>query len=95
MASLLGDGNRSLEFLNGLKPFLLKNTFYTELSTLPVIETPLHGATAIQDMLLQSWGGRLRVFPAVPADWRDVQIHQLRGEGGYLVSARGEQGTTQ
>ena len=95
MASLLGDGNRSLEFLNGLKPFLLKNTFYTELSTLPVIETPLHGATAIQDMLLQSWGGRLRVFPAVPADWRDVQIHHLRGEGGYLVSARREQGTTQ
>ena len=95
IAALLGDGDRALTLLNGLKGFLQKNTFYTELSTLPVIETPLHGATAMQDMLLQSWGGRLRVFPAVPASWPDVQFHQLRGEGAYLVSARREQGATQ
>ena len=59
------------------------------------METPLHGATAMQEMLLQSWGGRLRVFPAVPKEWSDVQIHQLRGEGAFLVSARREQRKTQ
>ena len=33
----------------------------------PVIETPLSGAQCIHDMLLQSWGGKIRVFPAVPS----------------------------
>lgn len=94
MAALLGDGDRALEFLNRLKKFLHANTFYSEAGGLPVIETPLHGATAIQEMLLQSWGGRLRVFPAVPTEWPAVQFHQLRGEGAYLISARREQGST-
>ena len=77
-----------------LKSYLRPNTFYAEIG-LPVMETPLHGATAMQEMLLQSWGGRQRVFPAVPIDWPDVQFHQLRGEGAYLVSARRERGKTQ
>ena len=94
IASLLGDGDRALEFLNGLKSFLHENTLYSEAGTLPVIETPLHGATAMQEMLFQSWNGRLRVFPAIPKDWPDVQFHQFRGEGAYLVSARREQGKT-
>ncbi|WP_442509516.1 glycosyl hydrolase family 95 catalytic domain-containing protein [Novipirellula sp. SH528] len=95
LAAVLGDGDRALEFLGGLKSFLHTNTFYSEAGGLPVIETPLHGATTIQEMLLQSWGGRLRVFPAVPQQWSDVQFHRLRGEGAYLVSARREQGATQ
>ncbi|MGD9418712.1 MAG: glycosyl hydrolase family 95 catalytic domain-containing protein [Verrucomicrobiota bacterium JB025] len=95
MAALLGDGDRALGFLNGLKSFLKPSTFYTEIDDLPVMETPLHGATAMQEMLLQSWGGRLRVFPAVPEAWPDVQFHQLRGEGAFLVSARRERGKTQ
>lgn len=94
MAALLGDGERALEFLDGLKFFLKPNTLYSEIG-LPVMETPLHGATAIQEMLLQSWNGRLRVFPAMPSAWPDAQFHQLRGEGAYLVSARREQGATQ
>jgi hypothetical protein len=94
MAALLGDGDRALKFLNGLKSFLKPNTFYSEID-LPVMETPLHGATAMQEMLLQSWGGRLRIFPAVPEEWPDVQFHQLRGEGAFLVSARRERGKTQ
>ena len=95
MAALLGDGERALNFLNGLKSFLQPNTFYYEIDHLPVMETPLHGATAIQEMLLQSWNGRLRVFPAVPEEWPDIQFHQLRGEGSFLVSARREKNKTQ
>lgn len=94
MAALLGDGDRALDFLNGLKSFLQANTFYYEIDHLPVMETPLHGATAMQEMLLQSWKGRLRIFPAVPKEWPDIQFHQLRGEGGFLVSARRKQGKT-
>lgn len=87
MASILGDGDRALQFLNGLKSFLRPNTMYAEIG-LPVMETPLHGATAIQEMLLQSWDERLHIFPAMPAAWPDAQFHQLRAEGAYLVSAR-------
>lgn len=94
MAALLEDGDRALGFLNGLKSFLKPNTFYSEIG-LPVMETPLHGATAMQDMLLQSWGKKLRIFPAVPEKWPDAQFHKLRGEGAYLVSARREQFKTQ
>lgn len=94
MSSLLGNGDQALNYINRLKPFLHKNTFYSEAGGLPVIETPLHGATSIQEMLLQSWGGRLRIFPGVPRKWTDVQFHQLRGEGAFVVSARLENGRT-
>lgn len=94
MAAMLGDGDRSLEFLDGLKSFLKPNTMYSEIG-LPVMETPLHGATAMQDMLFQSWGGRLRVFPATPGKWPEAQFDKLRGEGAYLVSAKRKLGKTQ
>lgn len=64
------------------------NTFYTEAGGKnPVIETPLAGAASATELLFQSWGGKLRVFPAVPTAWRDTSFHQLRGQGGFLVSA--------
>ena len=42
---------------------------------------------AVNEMLLQSWGGRLRVFPAIPDDWPEVSFKNLRAEGALLVSA--------
>ena len=45
-------------------------------------------------MLLQSWGGVLRMFPAVPAAWKDVAFHDLRAEGAFLVSALRRDGRT-
>lgn len=60
----------------------------------PVIETPLSGAQCIHDMLLQSWGGKIRVFPAVPSQWKDVQFKDLRTEGAFLVSAVRKGGKT-
>ena len=85
MAALLGDGDQALAYLQQLVPYLHPNTFYSEIG-LPVMETPLHGATALQEMLFQSWGGCLRVFPAVPAAWPNAQFARFRGEGGFLVS---------
>jgi alpha-L-fucosidase 2 len=93
MYSLLGDGDKAVDFLHQLLEKVIKpNTFYTEAG--PVIETPLSGATSVQDMLLQSWGGKVRVFPAVPAAWEDVSFATLRAEGGYLVSAVRHAGRT-
>jgi hypothetical protein len=63
-------------------------------AALPVMETPLHAAAAVQEMLLQSWGDRIRVFPAVPDAWADVIFHDLRAEGAFLVSAARRAGQT-
>ena len=45
-------------------------------------------------MLLQSWGGKVRVFPSVPAAWSDVSFTDLRAEGGFIVSATRRAGKT-
>ena len=41
-------------------------------------------------MLLQSQGGLVRIFPAIPAAWNELSFKDLRAEGAFLVSA--EQG---
>lgn len=74
---------------------LLPNTMYVESGGKnPVIETPLSAATAVTEMLLQSWGGTLRLFPAVPDEWVDCSFRSLRGEGGFVVSASRKGGVT-
>ena len=46
-------------------------------------------------MLLQSWGDKIRIFPAMPQAWPDLVFHNLRAEGAFLVSARRVAGRTQ
>lgn len=88
-----GEGDKALEKLNGLFARTLRpNTMYMESG--PVIETPLSGAQCIHDMLLQSWGGKIRVFPAVPSQWKELQFKDLRAEGAFLVSASRKDGKT-
>ena len=75
---------------------LLANTFYVESGGRnPVIETPLSAASATMDLMLQSWGGKIRVFPAMPDDWKEASFHQLRAMDGFLVSAVRKDGQTQ
>ena len=90
----LGMGNEAYgmlhQFLTGNIGIseLLPNTFYVESEGRnPVIETPLSAASATLDLLLQSWGGKIRVFPAVPDEWKDASFYQLRTMDGFLVSA--------
>lgn len=75
---------------------LLSNTFYVESSGKnPVIETPLSAANSISEMLLQSWGGKIRVFPAMPDKWKMATFDKLRTQGGFLVSAFYNNGKTE
>jgi len=88
-----GEGDKALEMLEGLfTKHLRPNTMYMESG--PVIETPLSGAQCVHDMLLQSWGGKIRVFPATPSRWGEVRFQDLRTEGAFLVSAVREKGRT-
>ena len=44
-------------------------------------------ASGLQEMLLQSQSGVIEVFPAVPAEWKDIRFDNLRAIGAFLVSA--------
>lgn len=94
ISSALGKGNDALMYLDKLfGKFLSVNTLYRESG--PVIETPLSGAQSIHDMLLQSWGGKLRIFPAVPDRWKDIAYRDWRAEGAFLITARRKDGKTE
>ena len=95
MAAYLGDGDQALARLDHFcNRYVKPNTFYTEGASWPVIETPFAGARALQDLVVQSWGEAIRVFPAVPAAWPDVTVRDHRTEGAFLVSALRRQGAT-
>ncbi|MBM4372375.1 MAG: hypothetical protein FJ098_12020, partial [Deltaproteobacteria bacterium] len=51
-------------------------------------------AAGIGDMLVQGWGDRLRIFPAVPDHWRDLAFRDLLTEGAFRVSAIRREGRT-
>lgn len=94
MAATMGEGNKALEYLEGFKPYIMPNTMYGEGNS-ALIETPLSCAESIHYLLLQSWGDTVRVFPAVPEEWKDVVFHRLLAEGAFEVSARRCDGKTQ
>jgi hypothetical protein len=95
MYASMGRGNDAYIMMNDFIDRVVEpNTMYLEADS-PVIETPLSGAQSIQDMLLQSWSGKIRVFPGVPDAWKDVAFRDLRAEGAFLVSAARKDGKTQ
>jgi alpha-L-fucosidase 2 len=52
------------------------------------LEGNFAAAQGIHEMLLQTWGGVARIFPAVSAEWNDVEFEDLLGEGALRISAR-------
>jgi len=96
MYSSIGEGNSALKslqtYINYDPKIVFPNGMYGESG--PCLETPLSAAQAILDMLIQSWGGKIRVFPALPASWNDISFKNLRARGAFLVSAKREAGKT-
>lgn len=83
--------------------FCLKNTFHangdqtqsgkSRFTYRPfTLEGNFAFAAGIQEMLLQSHTGVIRIFPAIPKEWKDVSFESLRAVGAFLVSARMEGG---
>ncbi|MFH1919391.1 MAG: glycoside hydrolase family 95-like protein, partial [Planctomycetota bacterium] len=72
-----------------------KRLGYSNFSYRPfTLEGNFAAGQAVHEMLLGSWGGTVRIFPAVPDKWPDVSFQNLRAEGGYIISARREGGST-
>lgn len=89
----MGNGDKARDYLKILLTrFIKPNTMYLESG--PVIETPLAAVTSLQEMLLQSWGDKIRIFPAMPQDWKTVSFENLRAEGAFLISASRQDGQT-
>jgi hypothetical protein len=106
MAAWLGDGELAEQFLldairvGSFYPGgqLNLNTTYQESG--PCFETPMSVTSSLQEMLMQSWcmdpaDSCIRIFPAVPGDWKDSAFHNLRAEGAFLVSAARKNGRVQ
>ena len=47
-------------------------------------------ASGIQEMLLQSYNGLIRIFPAIPESWKNASFSTLRAEGAFVISANRE-----
>ena len=73
-----GDQSRSGKSRFRYRPFTLEGNFAS--------------AAGLQEMLLQSRGGVIEVFPAVPSGWKDVRFERLRAVGAFLVSAEMKDG---
>ena len=95
---------RALEIFS--RAFCLRNGFhcngdqsgkgYSDFRYRPfTLEGNFAAAAGLQEMLLQSYSGTVRVFPAVPASWRDVSFRGLRAEGAFIVSADRKDGHIQ
>ena len=97
MYAWLAEPEKAYEYLDMFikHPGVSPTSMYAEMVYNPVIESPLSYATAIHEMLLQSWGGRLRVFPGSPDRWEDIAFKDLRAQGAFLVSAKKRSGETQ
>ena len=56
------------------------------------LEANMAAADAVQEMLLQTRDGIIRLFPAVPKNWFEscISFDKLRAPGGILVSANSD-----
>ncbi|MGA4843484.1 glycosyl hydrolase family 95 catalytic domain-containing protein [Streptomyces sp. G45] len=73
---------------------LTPNTMYREGANF-ALESPIAAAQSLLDMLTQSHGGVVQVFPAVPGAWRDASLQQVRTQGAFLVDASRRDGRTE
>lgn len=71
-----GDFRNKMEFNMKYRPFTLEGNFIA--------------TDAIQDMLLYSEHNRIKLFPAVPTDWKYAEFSDFRAFGGLLISAKME-----
>jgi alpha-L-fucosidase 2 len=98
LAARAGNGGRAATFLRHYLAFTSRNGFHLNgdfrdqgqswFKYRPfTLEGNFMAAEAVHEMLLQSHGGLIRVFPAVPAEWSEVSFRGLRAEGGFRISA--------
>lgn len=105
MCARAGQPERALEYLTKYLAFTGPNGFHLNgdqtrsgLSKFTYRPFTLEGnflaMQAVHEMLLQSWGGTVRVFPATSERWADASFRDLCAQGGLRVSAERRGGKT-
>src|SRR5256885_17108003 len=78
-----------------VQDYVLSGQGYGRFTDRPfTLEGNFAAAAGVQEMLLQSHRGLMRVFPAVPDTWRQVAFWHLRAEGALLASIERHAGVT-
>lgn len=93
MCAALGRGDEALHWLK-CYTMVTPNAMREEFQ-LPLAEGVMSAAQSVHDMLFSSWGGAIRIFPGLPAAWKDVVFQDMRTEGAFLISAVRKDGVTQ
>ena len=104
----MGNGDRALELLERFGRFFrtdggLGLCFANEDFGFGLNFEPKHGkwiqvdamlgaVAAVQEMLLQSHNGVIRILPALPRSWKSGQFRGLRAELGFQIDAQWERG---
>ncbi len=52
------------------------------------LEAGFAASAAVMEMLIQSVGGTIRLFPSMPDRWHDAYFAKLRAEGAFVVTAK-------
>jgi hypothetical protein len=98
------DGDGAADALrNFAECFCLRNTFHvngdqtksgkSKYTYRPfTLEGNFAFASAINDMLIQSHTGIVKIFPAIPKSWKNASFSKLRTVGAFLISSEMKDG---
>lgn len=93
-SSLYAYERNGKEALKQLQQMLRKQVLCNSMTNTDNYTPGLAGAQAVLNMLIQSWNGVIRIFPAVSPEWKNIAFYHLRTEGAFLVSAQKVNGKT-